>query len=214
MFTGIVDGVGKVKSMVRGSGGARGVISASSLWTDLKPGESVSVNGVCLTVVSCHHGSFEVDVSRETLDRSNLGSLLRGDRVNLERALRVGERMGGHLVYGHVDGLAILKVKKKLGDSTVFELGADDTIIKYVVYKGSVAVNGVSLTVSGVIGNSFEVTLLPYTLEETNLKYADPGSPLNIEVDIIGKYVETFLKKEKGDAFLDLLKRSGFVKEE
>ncbi len=214
MFTGIVDGLGKVESVVRGSLGVRGLISAPSQLRDLKIGESISVNGACLTVVSAKQGSFEVDISRETLDKSNLGRLVRGDPVNLERALRVGERLGGHLVYGHVDGLAILRGKKRLGDSTVFELDGDDTIIKYVVYKGSVAVNGVSLTVSGVSGNSFEVTLLPYTLEETNLKYVNPGNTLNIEVDIIGKYVERFLRKDKRDDFLDLLERSGFLEEE
>jgi riboflavin synthase len=213
MFTGIVEHIGRITRLTGGSQGKRGRIVSPLGSSCLEIGESVSVNGVCLTVLSTGKDWFDVEVAGETLERSNYRDIRVGDAVNLERSLKVGDPLGGHLVYGHVDGTANFKGKKQHGGSLVFEMGADDNIIKYVVFKGSVAVNGVSLTVSEVGNGVFSVTLLPFTLEKTNLKYARPGARLNIEVDIIGKYVENFLeKKGKGDT-LDLLKRSGFIEE-
>lgn len=214
MFTGIVERVGKVKSVaVRGGGRAVQVESGIDAG-EIALGESIAVNGVCLTVIGKGGVMFEVEVSPETLGRSNLKYLKRGDPVNIERSLKVGDRMGGHMMYGHVDGVATIRRIRKYGDSVVFEIDADNTIMRYIVLKGSVAVQGVSLTVSKVARGGFEVTLLPYTLENTTLTHATQGALVNIEVDIIGKYIENLLAKRDNSGILELLGKSGYVKED
>lgn len=214
MFTGIVEKIGKVESVTARAGGKVANISVGEELRDPRVGESIAVNGVCLTVIDFGRGAFDVEMSPETLKRSNLRELKKGDYVNIERALKVGGRLGGHFVNGHTDGVGVLGLSRKMGDSVVFEIKADDTIMRYIVFKGSVALNGISLTVSGVKKNLFEVTVLPYTMEQTNLKFAKQGDRLNIEVDIIGKYVERFVKKDKDTKFLELLGNSGFLKED
>lgn len=214
MFTGIVERTGIVQSVASRGEGTVAKISCDMESKDLHVGESVAVNGVCLTVIGFVGDVFDVEMSPETRERSNLKDLKSGDYVNIERALTVGGRLGGHFVNGHVDGIAVLNNMRKYGDSMVFEIKADDNIMKYIVYKGSVAVNGISLTVSRVLKNAFEVTVLPYTIEQTNLAFAKPGDRVNIEVDIIGKYVEQFMKGDKDSNLLDMLGKSGFLKEE
>jgi riboflavin synthase len=213
MFTGLIEKTGIVQSVITGGHGTVAKISCDLESIDLKMGESIAVNGVCLTVIGFGNDAFDVEISPETLARSNLKDLKRGDCVNIERALMIGGRLGGHFVNGHVDGVAVLGYMRKYGDSMVFEIKADDNIMRYIVYKGSVAVNGISLTVSKVLRNAFEVTILPYTISQTNLTFAKQGDRVNIEVDIIGKYVEKFLRGDKDSELLDTLGNSGFLKE-
>jgi riboflavin synthase len=163
---------------------------AAPLAADLSPGDSVLVNGVCLTAVECDGTKFGADLSNETLDRSTLGQLDVGDAVNLEPALRLQDRLGGHLVQGHVDAVASVRSVTRDGDGSVLEIEAPSSLLRYVVEKGSVTLDGVSLTVTHVDERSFGVSLIPETLARTNLKDAEPGRRVNLEVDMIAKYVE------------------------
>lgn len=194
MFTGIVEDRGTVTGIRRRSKESSFTFSVNRI--DLKEvsaGESISVNGVCLTVTSIEGDAFTVDASRETLSRTNLGRLRAGSAVNLERSLRVGDRMGGHIVSGHVDGVGRVKSKKKRGGSVEFSFTAPPEIMKYIVGKGSVAIDGVSLTVNAVENSGFTVNIIPYTLAETTFGSLRAGSPVNIECDVIGKYVEKLM---------------------
>ncbi|MCG6944190.1 MAG: riboflavin synthase [Deltaproteobacteria bacterium] len=194
MFTGLVEGTGTLKTVEPRGKDMRLSIEASFELEGFQLGESVSVDGVCLTVVSWEARTFTVDVSQETLNRSTLGQRHRGDEVNLERALRLGDRLGGHLVNGHVDGKAGVIGRKRRGDSWVFQFKVAVELGRYIIEKGSVAVNGVSLTVNGCDENSFEVNIVPHTFEVTTLEGLQVGDEVNIEVDIIGKYVEKFVR--------------------
>ncbi len=214
MFTGLVEKTGIVQSVVTGDGGTVVKVTSPPGTDEFHVGESIAVNGVCLTVIGFRGDQFDVEISPETLQKSNLVNLKKGDCVNIERALKVGGRLGGHFVNGHVDCVAVIGSIKKYGDSMVFEIRADDNIMRYMVYKGSVAVNGISLTISKVLRSAFEVTVLPYTLLPTNLASAKPGDRVNIEVDIIGKYVERFVKGDKDASLLDALGKSGYLKED
>ena len=189
MFTGIVAAVGKVRAARPARGGRRLVIAAAGLdLRDVATGDSISVNGACLTVVARRSGAFEFDVSRETL-RCTTG-LATGSRVNLEKALRAADRLGGHLVTGHVDGVGTVKKVAPSGDSRVLTLKVPAPLAKYIARKGSVAVNGVSLTVNAVKGPEFTVNLIPHTLAATNLGALRAGDRVNIEVDMLARYVE------------------------
>ena len=194
MFSGIVEDVGALQALEEKD---KGVVLRVGLRNidagELVLGESVAVNGVCLTVVSVEDGSFSVDASHETLSRTNLSGLRAGGRVNLERSLRVGDRMGGHIVTGHVDGIGTVQSIAPVGESRVFSFSIPATLAKYVVEKGSVAVDGVSLTVNSVEGAEFSVNIIPYTLRETTFSEFRRGREVNIECDIIGKYVEKML---------------------
>lgn len=214
MFTGIIETMGVVDSVTAKGGAKIAMVLYPRELDEPGIGESVAVNGVCLTVIALGKEGFEVEISPETIRRSNLHELKKGDYVNIERALRIGGRLGGHIVNGHVDGTGTMASRRKSGDSVVFEIRADDTIMKYIVFKGSVAINGISLTVSNVLRKSFEVTVLPYTYEQTNLKFARQGESVNIEVDIIGKYVERLMEREDDAKLMELLGNSGFLKEE
>jgi riboflavin synthase len=183
MFTGLVQGTGVIAS----ADGGRFRIEAP---VELSRGASIAVNGVCLTVVATDDGSFEVDVIEETLRRSSLGELAGGDLVNLETPLRVGDPLDGHIVQGHVDGTGTVAGTRRDGDSTVVGIEADPELLRYVVEKGSIAVDGVSLTVSAIDDDAFEVSLIPETLERTTLGAAAPGRRVNLEVDVLAKYVE------------------------
>jgi riboflavin synthase len=183
MFTGLVHGTGVIAS----ADGGRFRIEAP---LELSRGASIAVNGVCLTVVATDNGSFEVDVIEETLRRSSLGELAGGDLVNLETPLRVGDPLDGHIVQGHVDGTGTVAGTRRDGDSTVVGIEADPELLRYVVEKGSIAVDGVSLTVARVDDASFDVSLIPETLDRTNLGGTDTGRTVNLEVDIVAKYVE------------------------
>lgn len=189
MFTGLVEDLGKLESVEAGAEGARLTIS-SSLAGGIAEGDSVAVNGVCLTATDVDGSSFGAEAMNETMSRTALGSLQAGDGVNLELALRADSRMGGHIVQGHVDGVGTVAATREDGIARVVTIAAGADLLRYVVEKGSVAVNGVSLTVSRVDDGSFDVWLIPETLERTNLDSAAEGTPVNIEVDIVAKYVE------------------------
>ncbi len=194
MFSGIVEDIGAVGALEKKDKGVLLRIGVRKIDAgELDLGESVAVNGVCLTVVSVEDGSFSVDASHETLSRTNLSGLRTGSGVNLERSLRVGDRMGGHIVTGHVDGVGVVQSITPVGESRVFSFSISAVLAKYVVEKGSVAVDGVSLTVNSVKDTEFSVNIIPYTLRETTFSEFRRGSEVNIECDIIGKYVEKML---------------------
>ena len=189
MFTGLVAGTGTVESLERDGDGMR-LRVRSELARELSAGDSIAVNGVCLTAVEPDAAGFSADVMSETLRRSSLGPLTSGDAVNLELPLRAGDRLGGHVVQGHVDGVGTVDWVRDEGFSRVVRVSAPAETLRYVVEKGSIAVDGVSLTVSAVDGEAFEVSLIPETLERTTLGEAAPGRMLNLEVDVFAKYVE------------------------
>jgi riboflavin synthase len=189
MFTGLVAGTGAVESLERGDDGLR-LRVRTDLGGELSPGDSVAVNGVCLTAVDPDAAGFSADVMAETLRRSSLGPLAEGDAVNLELPLRAGDRLGGHMVQGHVDGTGRVEAVSEDGFARVVRIGAPPEVLRYVVEKGSIAVDGVSLTVASVDDDGFEVSLIPETLERTNLGSVAPGRVLNLEVDVVAKYVE------------------------
>ena len=189
MFTGLVAGTGTVESLERDGDGVR-LRVRSELAGELGPGDSVAVNGVCLTAVAPDPDGFSADVMEETLRRSSLGPLATGDAVNLELPLRAGDRLGGHIVQGHVDGTGEVDSVREEGLSRVVRIAAPAALLRYVVEKGSIAVEGVSLTVSAVDDEAFEVSLIPETLERTTLGAAAPGTRVNLEVDVLAKYVE------------------------
>jgi riboflavin synthase len=189
MFTGLVADTGAVESLERGDGGVR-LRVRTELAGELGPGDSVAVNGVCLTAVEADDAAFSADVMAETLRRSSLGPLTTGDEVNIELPLRAGDRLGGHMVQGHVDGTGRVEAVSEDGFARLVRIGASPEVLRYVVEKGSIAVDGVSLTVSSVDDDGFEVSLIPETLERTNLGSAAPGRVVNLEVDVVAKYVE------------------------
>jgi riboflavin synthase len=210
MFTGIIESVQKVKDIKLSSEGGKIIIEMPPDW-NLSHGESISVNGICLTVVSSKNGFAVFDVSKETFEKTNFKELKNSSYVNLERALKADSRFSGHFVTGHVDGICVLKniIKEKTGRTLEFEL--NDTFIclaTLVVEKGSIALNGISLTVFDLTGNSFKVAVIPYTWEKTNLQYLKPGSKLNVEFDILGKYI---LKTSGSKITREFLKQNGFL---
>jgi len=212
MFTGIIEKMGKVID----KNGNR--ITIETEWKDLKVGESVSVNGVCLTVVESRNprrpGSFSADLSPQTLKSTTFGSLKVGNRVNLERALKLGERLGGHLLSGHVDGLGKVKAIVKEKGARLFEIATSPEILKYVVAKGSIGVDGISLTVVRVMdGAGFSVSIIPHTEKVTTFGFLKVNDSVNIEVDILAKYVESLINKreEKTGITKELLSRKGFL---
>lgn len=193
MFTGLVETQGRVKSLQPEGDGQRLVIESKIFDSDIALGESIAINGVCLTVVQHQAGQAAFQLAPETLRRSNLGEMQPGHIVNLERALRLGDRLGGHWVQGHVDGLATLQSRQPDGDWEMFVFELPSELGRYVVAKGSITLNGVSLTVVDVQGNQFRVALIPHTLSITNLGMLQPGMQVNVEVDILAKYVEKLM---------------------
>jgi len=189
MFTGLVAGMGSVQALRRDDDGVRLQVR-TELAAGLAPGDSIAVNGVCLTAVEVDGGAFSADVMAETLRRSSLGPLAEGDHVNLELPLRAGDRLGGHMVQGHVDATGSVESVNDDGFARVVRISAPPGVLRYVVEKGSIAVDGVSLTVSAVDDGGFEVSLIPETLERTTLGSAAPGRVVNLEVDVLAKYVE------------------------
>lgn len=196
MFTGIIEELGRVRSIEHRGQNARIVIEAHTVTDDTKQGDSISVNGVCLTALDITPDSFAADVSRETLARSTLGSLLPGTSVNLERAVTPSMRLGGHIVQGHVDARGKLVSVTDLGESWTVRIDYPKQIARYLVFKGSVTVEGISLTIADLKDDYFEVAIIPKTWELTNLSQLKPGDDVNLEVDIIAKYVERMMKTE------------------
>ena len=194
MFTGLVEEIGVVEEMQQLDDAIRIAVRAPKVTEDATPGDSIAVDGVCLTVVDNANGTFTADVMRETLDRSRLGTYQTGSEVNLERALAAGQRMGGHIVQGHVDGVAEVVSRTPSEHWEVVRFTLPRQLSRYVVEKGSIAVNGTSLTVSAVGEGYFEVSLIPTTLRETTAGTLAPGDPVNLEVDIVAKYVEKMVQ--------------------
>lgn len=193
MFTGIIEEQGTVKDIRLGASPLL-VIDGGPLTAGLKEGDSVAVNGVCLTALDIQGGVFRADVMPETLRKTDLGSLKRGDEVNLELALRVGDRLGGHMVSGHVDTVGKIVKEKREKNARVVSIGLPDEFLEYIAPKGSVAVDGISLTVVDVTPAAFSVSLIPHTLDVTTLGKKRPGSPVNIEVDMTARYVKRLLE--------------------
>ena len=193
MFTGIIEELGSVRSIEARGENARLVISARVVTEGTIHGDSISVNGVCLTALDIKPDSFAADVSRETLQRSTLGTLEPGAPVNLERAVTPATRLGGHIVQGHVDARGQFLSVENHGESWTVRIGYPREIARYLVFKGSVSVEGISLTIAALTGEYFEIAIIPKTWEVTNLSHLKPGDAVNIEVDVIGKYVEKLL---------------------
>ncbi len=219
MFTGLIEDVGEIQRVGRVKGGIQLTIAHHIEPSELTIGESMAVDGVCLTLVKVDGPCFQVDVSPETIKRTTLDFARSGQDVNLERALRLGDRLGGHLVQGHVDGMGTIRGKMRNENSFIIEIEIPEELSSYVITNGSVAVDGVSLTVNNQSGSLFSVTIIPHTAQSTNLGEKGAGGMVNIECDLIGKYVESLLSrgliKPKGGARegldLDLLREHGFV---
>lgn len=214
MFTGIVEEVGKVKSI--GNGVLR--IQADKVLEDVRLGDSIAVNGICLTVTDFGADSFQADVMPETIRRTSLGELKLGSPVNLERALTLSSRLGGHIVSGHIDGTGRIVSLKEDKNAILMKIEAEGSILRYIVEKGSVALDGISLTVAQVTSLDFTVSLIPHTRQVTNLSAKGEGSLINIENDVVGKYVEKLLQPAdnmaaatpKSSITMDFLRQNGF----
>jgi len=193
MFTGLVADLGRVTAVDATPDGVRLNVK-TSLAGELSEGDSVAVNGVCLTATAIADGVFAADVMHESLRRSSLAEIAEGSEVNLELPLRASDRLGGHVVQGHVDGVAVVRETREDGFARVVTFDAPAELLRYVVEKGSIAVDGVSLTVSAIDDTSFSVSLIPETLERTTLGTAEPGRPVNLEVDVLAKYVEKLVQ--------------------
>ncbi len=218
MFTGIIQSVGQIQSMQPQGGDQRIAVAIGALpMADVILGDSIAVNGVCLTVIDFDEHAFQADVSNETLACTTLGDLTVGAPVNLEKALLPTTRLGGHLVSGHVDGVGEIVALESDGRSLRFTLRAPQELARYIATKGSICVEGISLTVNRVEGREFGLNIVPHTLEETNLKNAEVGRPVNLEVDIIARYLERLLMgaEDVGESGISrmLLAESGFIKE-
>ena len=199
MFTGIIEEIGTVTAIKKSALESRLTISAERIFSDLKTGDSVAVNGVCLTASVILGNTFTADVMNETFSRTSLAALSSGSHVNLERAMAADGRFGGHIVAGHVDGTGIIKDIRKDGNAVWFIIGASPEVLKYIVEKGSVAIDGISLTVAEVTKNNFSVSTIPHTLSQTILAEKKTGDAVNLENDIIGKYVERLMGFTKGN---------------
>ena len=195
MFTGIVEEMGAITSLDKTLAGTRMTILASTVMGDLKIGDSVSVNGICLTVVSKGERDFSVEVSPETLSVTTLGHLTAGAPVNLERPMKLNERIGGHLVAGHVDGVGTIRSRHQEGNAIFFTIEAPQEILRYCVVKGSITVDGISLTINDVSNNGFSVAIIPHTAKVTTLGLKQVNDIVNLESDLIGKYVERLLQE-------------------
>lgn len=215
MFTGIVEEIGTVKAIGKGSVSSFIRIAADKVLGDAHIGDSIAVNGVCLTVTDITGNTFQADVMNETLSRSSLGSLKNGSYVNLERAMAADGRFGGHIVSGHIDGTGTIASVKQDGIAIWYTISTNDGILRYIVEKGSVAIDGISLTVAKTTPNDFSVSVIPHTASQTVLGFKKAGDIVNLENDIIGKYVEKLFKPdekkaEKSGITMDFLMKNGF----
>jgi len=199
LFTGIVEELGEISGRQHAKDSAVLVIKGKKVMEDLKEGDSIAVNGVCLTVTGLTSTHFYADVMPETMRKTNLYELKNGDKVNLERALPVGGRLGGHFVSGHIDGTGTILAEKREGNAQIKRISAPEQVMRYIIEKGSVAVDGISLTVVDVDKSSFSVSIIPHTAKFTTLGYKKPGDRVNLEADMLGKYIEKFFLKANAD---------------
>ena len=218
MFTGIVEEIGSIKGISKGANSAVLTLSAKKVLEDVNLGDSIAVNGVCLTVTSYRQDEFTVDVMHETMDRSSLSSLKAGSKVNLERAMMANGRFGGHIVSGHIDGTGKIVSVKKDDNAIWYQISADKKILKYIIEKGSITIDGISLTVAKVTDRDFSVSIIPHTLENTILAYKSEGHIVNLENDYIAKYVEKLMnfgnldskQENKHEITREFLLKNGF----
>ena len=216
MFTGLIEEIGILKEVRKGVKSAELSISANKVLQDIRIGDSISTNGVCLTVIRFSNNSFAVDVMPETMRRSNLKNLKPGSKINLERALRLGDRLGGHIVSGHIDGMGLVKAIEAEDNATWVTIEAKSQIMKYIIEKGSIAIDGTSLTVAYVDDNAFKVSIIPLTRDETTLLSKKIGNEVNLECDMVGKYIERFTMfnitdNSPNEINMDFLKDNGFA---
>ena len=212
MFTGIIEEIGTVRRIAHGAKGARLTIQAKTVLEDTRIGDSIATNGVCLTVVSMTGDSFSADVMAESLRRSSLGTLQSGSPVNLERAMAANGRFGGHIVSGHIDGTGTIASQKREDNAVWVKIKTPAPLLRYIVEKGSIAIDGVSLTVAAVTDTDFSVSIIPHTGAQTILLGKKPGDPVNLECDVIGKYVEKLTAPHKtGGISTNFLAENGFL---
>ena len=217
MFTGIIEEIGTIQSVKRSQSSLTLEIAGTIIFDDLRIGDSVAVNGVCLTATNIGAQRFTADVMPESVKMTSLINLSAGSKVNLERAMAANGRFGGRVVAGHVDGQGKIIGKDHVGNSIVFRIAADDAILHYVIYKGSITVDGASLTVSKVGTGWFEISIIPHTIGNTILQYATIGTTVNLETDIFGRYIEHFMKEthlestNTSTVTMDTLVRNGFL---
>lgn len=212
MFTGIIEEIGTVRRIEHGAKGARLTIQAKTVLEDTRIGDSIATNGVCLTVVSMTGDSFSADVMAESLRRSSLGTLQGGSPVNLERAMAANGRFGGHIVSGHIDGTGTIASQKREDNAVWAKIKTPAPLLRYIVEKGSIAIDGVSLTVAAVTDTDFSVSIIPHTGAQTILLGKKPGDPVNLECDVIGKYVEKLTAPHKtGGISTNFLAENGFL---
>ena len=217
MFTGIIEEIGTIQSVKRSQSSLTLDIAGTVIFDDLRIGDSVAVNGVCLTATTIGSNRFTADVMPESVKMTTLLNLSTGNKVNLERAMAANGRFGGHVVAGHVDGQGTIIGKDHVGNSIVFRITTDSDILHYIIYKGSITVDGASLTVSKVGPSWFEISIIPHTIGNTILQYASIGTTVNLETDIFGRYIEHFMKGPKeapikqGKVTMDTLLSNGFL---
>ena len=214
MFTGLIIEMGEITSVKMRSGGAVLSLKAQEAASSAKLGDSIAANGVCLTVIEKNADMLFFDLSDETLRSTNLGRLKRGDRVNLEASLSPDTKIGGHFVTGHVDAVGTMRSKVTIGDMLKVEIGAPAKVMNFIVEKGSVAVDGISLTVVDVLNDGFTVVIIPHTAKLTTIGFKSTGDTVNIEADILGKYVAKFLNKDRGkdSGLMNTLMSEGYIK--
>ncbi len=213
MFTGLIEEIGIIERIEQISNGRRLKISATEILNDVKANDSIAVNGVCLTTIKVEEKSFWAEAVGETLKKTTLNKLQKNTKVNLECALRLLDKLGGHLVQGHVNGIGIIKKINRRGENYYFEIEIPKELVKYLVQEGSIAIDGVSLTIANLKGNSIGLSIIPHTWEKTNLQYRQISDEVNIEIDILAKYVEKLLGTEnenKNLLTINMLKNMGF----
>lgn len=210
MFTGIIEEIGTIKSIQHGPKSAVLDIQASKVLENTIVGDSISTNGVCLTVVEQTETSFRVEAMNETLARTNLGTLSQGARVNLERALALGDRLGGHMVSGHIDGTGVIEAMRQDDIAWWVTISCNDKLMRYIIEKGSIAIDGISLTVASVEPHAFEVSIIPHTKDHTTLLSKAIGDTVNLENDLVGKYIERFTMGQTSSLSLDDLAKKGY----
>lgn len=216
MFTGLILEMGELTSLKRRSGGAVLTLKADRIATAAATGDSIAINGVCLTVIAINNNGISFDLSDETLSATNLGRLKPGDRINLESSLTPDSKMGGHFVTGHVDSAGKIRSRETSGDMLKFEIEAPPDVLHFLVKKGSVAVDGISLTVVDILKDGFTLIIIPHTARLTTLGFKGPGDTVNLETDILGKYVARFMNREedknnKDARFMESLMKGGYI---